>query len=112
MNVSDFPPAAMDAKISWIEDESVKAGRSNNGCTGAELDDVGISFLGPRQHRLVLDEQRGAPDLALHFIGDTPALIDGLHERRERWGFSYFVCFDHEIDRIFTVVQKLANRPM
>jgi hypothetical protein len=42
-------------------------------------------------------------------IGDSSATIDGLYERRERWGLSYFVCLDEDIDRMIPVVRKLAG---
>jgi len=43
-------------------------------------------------------------------IGDTSAMVETLHERRERWGLSYFVAFasDVNVDLFREVVGRMA----
>ena len=44
-------------------------------------------------------------------VGDTSAMVDALHERGDRWGFSYIVCFasDMNVDLFRAVVRRMAN---
>jgi hypothetical protein len=35
-------------------------------------------------------------------------MIDALIERRERWGKSYIVCFEKDLEGLAPLVQKLA----
>lgn len=41
-------------------------------------------------------------------IGDRAAMVDALLERRERWGLSYLVCFDDQLDEFLGVADALA----
>ena len=42
-------------------------------------------------------------------IGDTDRMVETLQERRERWGLSYFTCWEEDIDVLAPVVHKLAG---
>ena len=42
--------------------------------------------------------------------GDVRAMRDALVERRDRWGLSYVVCFDSDLDRLAPVAAELAAR--
>ena len=42
-------------------------------------------------------------------LGDTAAIVDALHERRDRWGLTYIVCFEHDIDTFTPVVDALLR---
>jgi len=35
-------------------------------------------------------------------------VVDALLERRERWGLSYLVCFDDQLDELIGVADALA----
>ena len=52
-----------------------------------------------------------APEEALQspylLLGSVARMVDVLHERRDRWGFSYVSVFAHSIDMIAPVVAKL-----
>lgn len=43
-------------------------------------------------------------------LGDLPQMVDALERRRERWGLSYVVCFDREVDALAPVVAALSGR--
>jgi hypothetical protein len=36
-------------------------------------------------------------------------MVDALEERRQRWGLSYHVCFDRDVERLLPVVAALAS---
>jgi probable F420-dependent oxidoreductase len=42
-------------------------------------------------------------------VGDTDQMVDTLLERRERWGLSYFTCWEEDIDLLAPVVARLAE---
>jgi hypothetical protein len=42
-------------------------------------------------------------------IGTVDKLIEDLHERRERWGISYYVIFEPYVDAFAPVVARLAG---
>jgi probable F420-dependent oxidoreductase len=42
-------------------------------------------------------------------LGDTDQMVDTLLERRERWGLSYFTCWEEDIDLLAPVVARLAG---
>jgi hypothetical protein len=42
-------------------------------------------------------------------VGDVGNMVETLHERRERWGLSYFACDGDEIEHFIPVVRRLAG---
>lgn len=42
-------------------------------------------------------------------VGDTDRMVDSLVERRERWGLTYFTCWEEDIDLLAPVVDRLAG---
>ncbi len=42
-------------------------------------------------------------------IGDSAAMVDALEERRERWGLSYFTCWEENIELLAPVVSQLVG---
>ena len=90
----------------------------------AALRDVGRSGDGPERGMLVFEmassvdaydaddawidrERVAASPYAL--VGDVGAMVDAVVERRERWGVTYFVCFDRNLDLFEPVVRRLAG---
>lgn len=43
-------------------------------------------------------------------IGTVEQMVEDLLVRRERWGFSYYVIFERDIDTFAPVVARLAGR--
>ena len=43
------------------------------------------------------------------FIGSVDQIVEELQARRERYGFSYYVVFDHAIERVAPIVARLAG---
>jgi probable F420-dependent oxidoreductase len=43
-------------------------------------------------------------------IGETRAMVETLMARRERWGLSYYVCFDDDVEILAPVVSELPGR--
>jgi probable F420-dependent oxidoreductase len=44
------------------------------------------------------------------FIGSLDAIVDQMEERRTRYGFSYYVVSDRQLDRLAPLVARLAGR--
>jgi probable F420-dependent oxidoreductase len=44
------------------------------------------------------------------FIGSAVQIVEQMQARRERYGFSYYVVFDHAIDRVAPIVARLAGK--
>lgn len=43
------------------------------------------------------------------FIGPVAQVVEEMQERRERYGFSYYVLFDHAMEEIAPIVARLAG---
>jgi hypothetical protein len=63
--------------------------------------------------REMVDSQWMTPEVLatspFALVGAPGAIIEGLYERRERWGLSYYVCFGDDIDRMSPVGTQLAD---
>ena len=44
------------------------------------------------------------------FIGSVSEIADQMEQRRERYGFSYYVVSDRHLDRAAPLVARLAGR--
>ena len=44
------------------------------------------------------------------FIGSVNEIADQMEQRRERYGFSYYVVSDRQLDRAAPLVERLAGR--
>ena len=44
------------------------------------------------------------------FIGPVDRIVESMQERRERYGFSYYVLLDHAIDKVAPIVARLAGQ--
>ena len=51
-----------------------------------------------------------ARDSPYVLVGDPTEMVDTLIERRERWGLTYYVCFEQDFDLLRPVVSALAGR--
>jgi probable F420-dependent oxidoreductase len=49
-------------------------------------------------------------DMPSVFIGSVDGIVAQMQQRRERYGFSYYIVFDHAISQAAPVVQRLAGR--
>jgi luciferase-like monooxygenase len=44
------------------------------------------------------------------FIGSMAQIVEEMQARREQYGFSYYVLFDHAIDEVAPIVARLAGK--
>jgi probable F420-dependent oxidoreductase len=111
----ELAPAAMDAKIALLESAIAEAGRSDGG-PERNLPFFGVSsdmdtLLRERgdgwRFRSVPRELLAATPFVL--VGDDAAQAEALHERHQRWGFTYFVCYSDQLDKFIPVVRRLAR---
>lgn len=98
---------AMDERIARLDAAIARAGRVDGGpernvlifAIGDSIDSVQeLRALSPSE---VAESPHVLP-------ADPSAIIDALHERRERWGLTYSVCFAHELDMFAGVVSALT----
>ena len=105
--------AAVDQKLAWVREGA-----------GARFPDVELSLI----PTLLFEEDRAratvdlirsrgwtgvAPSDVLAmpsvFIGSTSEIADQMEERRARYGFSYYVVSDRQLDRVAPLVARLAG---
>ena len=104
---SEFSESAFDAKIAILNSATVT--RADGG------PERGI--LAFEAHRSIdqIPENDWAPREVIAngpyaVVGDTPRIVDTLLERRERWGVSYWTCWEDDIDVFTGVVAALAGK--
>jgi probable F420-dependent oxidoreductase len=109
---SGFTPAALDSRVALLESAISDAGRTDGGpernmlLFGIASSVDGISE-GGRALRFMTPEVLATSPYVL--LGDDAAMVEALHERRERWGFTYVVCWADELDKFIPVVRRLAG---
>lgn len=112
VDVSGAAPARVDERIAWVREQA-----------GARFEQLEINAL---VQRVVVtdDRQQAAEELAERWssltpeeilqtpyllIGTVDQMVEALHERRERWGFSYIVVHEWSLDALAPVVARLAH---
>jgi alkanesulfonate monooxygenase SsuD/methylene tetrahydromethanopterin reductase-like flavin-dependent oxidoreductase (luciferase family) len=105
---SDVGPDAMDAKVRFLERAMRQAGRGDDEIErNVLLFAVAPSIAGLASFPWADPSEAVTSPFAL--IGEKNAMVEDLQERRERWGLSYFVCFQKDLDAIIPVVRQLAG---
>jgi alkanesulfonate monooxygenase SsuD/methylene tetrahydromethanopterin reductase-like flavin-dependent oxidoreductase (luciferase family) len=111
--VSERSPEAMTEKIDWVREA---AGRRFG-----QLELSVVATVVPAEDQLAAAERladdqgwAGLPAervLAMPsvLIGTADRIADQLHERRDRYGLSYFVVSDQDMTALAPTVQLLAN---
>jgi probable F420-dependent oxidoreductase len=102
-----FSAEAMDAKIAALESAVADVGRTDGGPERSVL-----LFQMYQSERDVPVDDWVRPDLVADspyvLLGDSAAMADALVARRERWGLSYIVCFERDLEQFLPVVRRLA----
>jgi probable F420-dependent oxidoreductase len=104
------PADVMDARIATLDRAIAEAGRTDGGPERSLLVfDLWRSTDEVRPHEMVPPDVVETSPYAL--VGDTSAMIDALDKRRDRWGFSYIVCFasDMNVDLFRAVVRRMTR---
>jgi len=100
--------ASLEAKIERMETAIALSGRTDGGPERSillfsvypSMDAVPAETWIPREL---------LPTSPYALIGDVEAMTETLQERREKLGLSYFVCFDHDVERFTPLVRRLAS---
>ncbi len=109
--LSECTPAAVVQKLGWIRQAA-----------GPRFDEIELSLIPTviltddrRAQTEALIQQRGWDttveevwQMPSVLIGSIDQVVDDLLARRERYGFTYYVIADDEIERFAPVVKKLA----
>ena len=94
-------------RIEWLDEAVAESGRDDDGPersvlmfgAGTSPTTTTISdgwMAAPRSGRRTL------------FVGSVDAMSDALLERRDRWGVSYIVCWEDDIELFRPLVARLA----
>jgi alkanesulfonate monooxygenase SsuD/methylene tetrahydromethanopterin reductase-like flavin-dependent oxidoreductase (luciferase family) len=108
LDPAGFAPSAMGRRVDWLDEGISASGRIDGGpersvlLFGVNESVAEVEDLAALSH----DEIASSPHALL---GSIATMIDALHERRERWGLTYHVCFDRDLDRLAPVVAALAG---
>jgi probable F420-dependent oxidoreductase len=111
--LSERAPAAVAEKVGWVREAA-----------GDRFDRVELSMVATVRvagepvlaaARLAAEEGwGGAAERVLEmpsvFLGPVERIVDQLHARRERYGFSYHVVPDGAMEAVAPVVERLAGR--
>jgi probable F420-dependent oxidoreductase len=109
LDPDEFSEAAFDEKIT-ILDEASQTPRADPPERGLLL-----FHAGPDIGSISMDSGAAwtSPEILINspyaLIGDTDRMVDTLVERRERWGLTYFTCWEEDIDVLAPVVERLAG---
>lgn len=107
LDPTKFSLEAMDAKIATLDAAVLEAGRTDGGPERSVL-----IFEAYRSRHEVTDDDWVREDLVARspyvLLGSPEAMADALVERRERWGLSYIVCFEKDLEALLPLVAKLA----
>lgn len=107
LDPEDFAEASIDKKVTWIRTAAAEAGRA-----AGEPELSVLVFLLCQSVAEAARSPWMSPEVAVTsphaLIGDTDAIVDLLIERRDRWGLSYYVCFDTAVDAMIPVVSALT----
>jgi len=111
LDMTEFAPESMDRKVADLEHAVAETGRSDGG------PERSVILFG--LHRRAANAQdnvaaQGAdPDLALTspfvLVGDAKQIADTITERHDRWGITYYVCFERDFEKLIPVVHEFAR---
>jgi len=103
-----FAAEAMDNKVALLEAAVSEAGRTDGGPERSVLLLYCYSSLADvKDDQLIPRHLVSSSPYAL--VGDVDAMVDTLQERRKRWGLTYYVCEDVDLERFIPVVRRLAG---
>ncbi|GAC1459563.1 MAG: LLM class F420-dependent oxidoreductase [Candidatus Limnocylindrales bacterium] len=104
LDPADFAVGPMDGKIQRLESAVVEAARSDGGPERSVLLFGLIDRSGAASDARLPPELSASSPYAL--VGDPGAMVELMHERRERWGLTYYVCFARDLERFAPVVER------
>jgi probable F420-dependent oxidoreductase len=106
--------ASVEQKIAWVREGA-----------GPRFEEIELSLI---PSIIITDNRQGATDRLIHergwsgispeqvwampavLIGTIPEIVETLQTRRERYGFSYYVIADSQLDACAPLVSALAGR--
>jgi len=107
LDVSAFSEDAFAQRIGWL-DEAVAAGRRADGGPERSVLMFASGEAPAADDDLGWMDGRTAATSPYALVGSVDAMCDTLQERRERWGVTYVVCWEEDIDLLRPVVARLA----
>jgi len=108
LDPAEFSAEAFDHKVAVLDNSLRERGAAGpeRGVllfyAGRDADDIPAAEDGWTSPQILA----GSP---YALIGDTDRMVDTLLERRDRWGLTYFTCWEEDIDVLAPVVQRLSE---
>ncbi|MEP6658901.1 MAG: TIGR03621 family F420-dependent LLM class oxidoreductase [Acidimicrobiales bacterium] len=107
----DALPASIDQKISWLRDgagDRFDELEINAWLSVAEITNDAMSIAERLSSRFGAEP---ADVLAspLILVGSEAEIVDHLHARRERWGYSYYVVQGHKVHEFASIAARLTG---
>ena len=119
--VDDLMPEPVHEKLEWVREGMASAGRNPSSIVLSinhwlvrvtDTEDEADAYLGKVAARHGVDPSRLAASPAV-LVGTVPRLVDVLHERRERFGFTHLQLDagfpPRDVESLFPLVGKLAG---
>jgi probable F420-dependent oxidoreductase len=107
LDPAKFSVEALDSRIKLLDAALAQAGRT-------DTPERSLLVFGLNPSGSQLDTDTVPRDLLetspYALLGETDAMVDTLLARRDRWGLTYFVCWDYDVDKFIPVVRRLAGR--
>lgn len=108
LDPDEFGEEPFDARIASLDLAIAEAGRSDD---PPERSVLVFHAYGSGDDGRDLDWVR--PDLRMRspyvLIGDTGRIVETLQARRERWGLSYIVCYERDLERMLPAAKLLSG---
>ena len=107
LDTSGITSSWMDTRIGWLEEDVLASPRPTHLERSVLL--FGVGPTADNRHELGALEPNTVAESPFALVGDARRMVDTLHERRERWGLSYVVCFDEDLESLAPVVAALSG---
>jgi probable F420-dependent oxidoreductase len=105
----EFSVDAFDAKVALLERAIADAASSAGPERGVLLFYAGRTADGMPKDGEGWTSPAILVDSPYALVGDTEQMVETLLERRERWGLTYFTCWEEDVDVLAPVVDRLAG---
>lgn len=109
LDPAEFASTAFESKLALVDEEAAR--RPDGGPERAVLLFHTVRSLSelPSDPDRSWSSSETLADSPYVLAGDTSWMVDTLQERRERWGISYWTCFETDLELMVDVVARLAG---
>ena len=109
--VRDAAPERLDEKFRWVRDTAGPGSRDSNsthGCSHAEVTDDASAAIAPLAAAMGAHGDV-ALDSPIALVGSVQEIVERLHLRRERWGYTYYTVQQPVAHAFSAVIEELRR---